>query len=260
VRLSASTLDALLTCPANWFLEREAGGAEAATSSQGFGKIVHAVADRVAKGEAAELTGLMELVDQVWGQMVFRTPWTSSKEREEIEKALSRFLTWHHRPGARTVIGTETELHAEVTVDGQRVRLYGFADRLELDEDGRVVVVDLKTGKYPPTGQQVTEHAQLGLYQHAVEHGAADELVGRPVQSGGAELVQLRHETRGVVKVQVQDRLEPGEDGVTLVEKQLTEALGRLRAEEFPAIAGDHCKNCGFIAICPIKGAGTVLS
>jgi RecB family exonuclease len=260
VRLSASTLDALLTCPAHWFLEREAGGAEAATSSQGFGKIVHAVADRVAKGEPAELTSLMELVDQVWGQMVFRTPWTSSKEREEIEKALSRFLAWHHRPGARTVIGTETELHAEVTVDGQRVRLYGFADRLELDEDGRVVVVDLKTGKYPPTGQQVTEHAQLGLYQHAVEHGAADGLVGRPAESGGAELVQLRHESRGVVKVQVQDRLEPGEDGVTLVEKQLAEALGRLRSEEFPAIAGDHCKDCAFTAICSIKGAGTVLS
>ena len=43
---------------------------------------------------------------------------------------------------------------AEVTLpDGQVVRLHGYADRLELDEDGRVVVVDLKTGKYMPTGQ-----------------------------------------------------------------------------------------------------------
>ena len=94
---------------------------------------------------------------------------------------------------------------------------------------------------------------------------AGGEAAGRAGARGGAAVgaagaAGVGRVARGVVKVQVQDRLEPGEDGVTLVEKQLTEALGRLRSEEFPAIAGDHCKNCGFQAICPIKGAGTVLS
>ncbi len=260
--LSASTLEALLTCPAHWFLEKEAGGQEPATSSQGFGKIVHAIADRVAKGEVAETADLMTLVDQVWGQLVFRTPWSASRERAEVEKALSRFLAWHSRPGARTVIGTETELHAEVTVAGQTVRLYGFADRLELDEEGRVVVVDLKTGKYPPTAEQVAQHAQLALYQHAVAHGAVDAVVpGKaPVEPGGAELVQLRHEAKGKVKVQAQPPLAPGDDGTTFIQAHLAEAVARLRAEDFPAIAGEHCKDCGFLSICPVKGAGTVLS
>ena len=49
--LSASSLDALLTCPAQWFLEREAGGDEPSSQSQGFGLVVHAIADRIAKGE-----------------------------------------------------------------------------------------------------------------------------------------------------------------------------------------------------------------
>ena len=262
LRISASALEALLACPAHWFLRREAGGQEAATSSQGFGKIVHAVADRVAQGEVADLASLMELVDQVWGQMVFRTPWAATREREQIEQVLARFLAWHHRPGARTVIGTETELEAEVTVAGETVRLYGFADRLELDEDGRVVVVDLKTGKGKPTDEQVSEHAQLGLYQHAVAHGAADHLVegGARLEAGGAELVQLRHEAYGKVKVQAQPPPEPGDDGLTLIEAQLAEAVDRLRSEELPAIAGPHCDHCGFLPICPIKGAGTVLS
>jgi RecB family exonuclease len=260
--LSASALEALLTCPAHWFLEKEAGGQEPSTSSQGFGKIVHAIADRVATGELAETTDLMSLVDQVWGQLVFRTPWSASRERAEIEKALSRFVAWHSRPGARTVIGTETELHAEVTVEGQTVRLYGFADRLELDGEGRVVVVDLKTGKYSPTAEQVDQHAQLALYQHAVAHGAVDALVPdrAPLEPGGAELVQLRHEVKGNVKVQTQPPLAPGEDGTTFIQAHLAEAVQRLRAEDFPAIAGDHCKDCGFLPICPVKGAGTVLS
>ncbi len=46
VTMSASTLEALLTCPAQWFLEREAGGEMATSASQGFGLVVHALADR----------------------------------------------------------------------------------------------------------------------------------------------------------------------------------------------------------------------
>ena len=89
--------------------------------------------------------------------MEFRTPWSRAREREAVAAALARFVAWHHRPGARTVVATEPKLRAEVTLpDGQVVRLHGYADRLELDEDGRVVVVDLKTGKYPPTGPRST--------------------------------------------------------------------------------------------------------
>ena len=118
----------------------------------------------------------MPLVDEVWGRMEFRTPWSRAREREAVAAALARFLAWHHRPGARTVVATERGLRAEVTLpDGQVVRLHGYADRLELDEDGRVVVVDLKTGKYQPDRPEVERHPQLGLYQLAVDHGAADD-------------------------------------------------------------------------------------
>src|SRR5690606_24383357 len=153
-------LDSLLTCPARWFLEREAGGSVATSASQGFGLVVHAIADRIVKGDLAgdpdAVPTLMEQVDRVWGQIPFRTPWSASRERAEVEQALTRFVRWHARPGARTVLATEQELSAEVTLpDGQRVRLHGFADRLEIDDDGRVVVVDLKTGKYPPADKDL---------------------------------------------------------------------------------------------------------
>jgi RecB family exonuclease len=263
VTLTASALDTLLTCPAKWFLEREAAGEELATQSQGFGNVVHALADRIAKGELAGTDDLMPYVDQVWGQMTFRTPWSSAKERAEVEAALQRFVTWHNRPGARTVVGTEESLTAEVTLpDGQRVVLRGYADRIELDEDGRVVVVDLKTGKYPFTKQQVAEHAQLGVYQLAVEAGAADHLLGEhgPGRSGGAELWQLRIDRAGAPLVQAQAPQPADEHGVTQVEQQLMEAAEIVRSERLVARGGDHCRNCSFHALCPVQGAGTVLS
>jgi RecB family exonuclease len=267
VTLSASALDAILACPAKWFLEREAGGTNPSTAAQGFGLVVHALADRIGKGELADTDDLMAYVDRVWEQLSFRTPWSKSREREEVRAALARFVAWHSRPGARTVIATEQHLKAEVRLpDGQRVRLNGYADRLELDENGRVVVIDLKTSKYPPADKDLPEHAQLGLYQHAVAHGAVDDLVaersGHPgrAEPGGAELVQLRREVRGGAKVQAQPPQEPDEDGHLPIEKQLMEAVRVVRGEEFSARAGGHCDHCSFHAICPVKVAGTVLS
>ncbi len=261
VTLSASALEGLLTCPAQWFLQREAGGEVVSSTSQGFGKIVHAVAERIHRGEFGPDidvdADLMPLVDEVWGRMEFRTPWSRSREREAVHAALARFVAWHQRPGARTVVDVEPKLRVEVTLpDGQTVLLHGYADRLELDEDGRVVVVDLKTSKYMPVDRDVEKHSQLGLYQLAVDRGAADEIVGRPATSGGAELVQLR---AGDVLPKVQHQSRPVDEGPRLVEEQLMAAAAVLRAEEFVARPGTHCRRCPFQAICPDKAAGTVL-
>ena len=258
--ISASALEGLLTCPAQWFLQREAGGAVVSSSSQGFGKVVHAVAERIAKGDLATDADVMQLVDEVWERMEFRTPWSRARERAAVADAINRFVAWHQRPGARLLLATEPKVRAEVALpDGQVVRLHGYADRLELDEDGRVVVVDLKTGKYPPTGPEVEKHAQLGLYQLAVEHGAADETAGHPVESGGAELVQLRI-GEGLPKIQMQSPQPRPAGGVRLIEEQLMQAASTLRDEEFVARPGGHCERCTFQAICPDKAAGTVLS
>jgi len=258
--VSASTLEGLLTCPARWFLTREAGGQEVTTAKQGFGSVVHAIADRIASGELDSGADLMPYVDQVWGQMVFRTPWAKGRERLQVKAALDRFVAWHNRPGARVVVGTEEHLTCEVALPGGTVvRLNGYADRLELDEGGRVVVVDLKTGKQAPTGPQVTEHPQLGLYQLAVDHGAADERVGHQVVSGGAELVQLRH-GEAEPKVQTQPPQPADPEGLTKVQRQLLLAIDTMQQEDFVARPGTHCRYCSFHAICPTKTSGTVLS
>ncbi len=265
VRLSASALTSLAQCPAKWFLESEAGGARASTQAQGFGNVVHALADRISRGDLGSEPGLiddlMTQVDAVWDQIPFRTPWSSGRERDEVRLALTRFLAWHQRPDARTVIGTEQQISAEVTLpDGQRVALYGFADRLEVDDAGKVIVIDLKTSKYVPTGDDIKVHPQLGLYQLAVEHGAVDSLAPAPAEPGGAELWQLRHEAYQKLKVQAQDPQQPDQSGHRPIESQLMAAASAVRDEVFAARPGGHCDYCEFQALCPAKRSGTVLS
>ncbi|MFT4008445.1 MAG: ATP-dependent DNA helicase [Nocardioidaceae bacterium] len=260
VRFSASALETLLTCPARWFFEREAGGATPSSAAQGFGLVVHALAERIGKGELPADADLMPYVDQVWDQLSFRTPWSAERERQEVAAALARFVAWHRGRPQRTLLGTETELRAEVDLpDGTRVRLSARADRLEVDADGEVVVIDFKTGKYPPASADIPEHAQLGVYQLAVEAGAADALLGRPGVPGGAELVQLRHGAADP-KVQAQAPQLPDETGVRPVERQLMTANAIVRSESFTAITGPHCDRCRFRAMCPAQQGGNVLS
>jgi RecB family exonuclease len=253
-------LEHVMTCPTQWFLMTEAGGAGPAHQSANIGQLVHALAQRVASGDVApDLDTLMRHVDEVWGRLHFRTPWSAAREHDRIEVALTRFLAWH-AADPRKLVGTEERFETVVELDGgERIKLFGYADRLELDADGRVVVVDLKTTKNAPSGPAVQRHVQLGVYQYAVDHGAVDELTSSPgVDSGGAELVQLGLPEGDSAVVQQQQRFDDDGPERTALRQQLDLAASLVRAERFPAIAGDHCRDCDFQPICPIQGAGSV--
>jgi RecB family exonuclease len=262
VPVSASVLESLLVCPTQWFLEREAGGVARAHQSANLGELLHALAQRVAGGEVEPAVDvLMEHVDAVWDRLDFRTPWSKAREHERVRAALGRFLHWHVT-NPRRLVGTEAQFSTVVRLDhGEEVTLTGYADRLELDSDGNVVVVDLKTGRTKPSNKAVEGHVQLGLYQYAVDHGAVDELIGGQARAGGAELVQVGILDGGPEAV-VQSQSPQPEDGPDreLLRQRLGHTASLLRAEEFPAVAGQHCRDCSFVPICPIKGAGSVTS
>jgi ATP-dependent exoDNAse (exonuclease V) beta subunit len=259
LRLSASDLDTIDECAVRWFFEREAGGSTLSNSAQGVGLIVHALADRISRDELPADTddqgALLAYVDQVWDQITFRTLWAKGRERDALATALARFVRWHLRDRGRSLLATEQEFVTRIDLpDGEQVELRGTADRLEVDAEGGLVIVDLKTGKYAPTGPKVKEHVQLGLYQYAAEHGAFDGVAGDAPVSG-AELVQLRASTTDEAKVQVQT---PHDVGRTGMEARLVDVALMLRREEFEAHAGEHCRRCTFTIICPVKCTGTV--
>lgn len=282
VPISASLLESLLTCPARWFLEREAGGAPRTHQSAHLGQIVHALAERVASGEleaaddSAGVETLMAEVDAVWERLEFRTPWSKAREHERTRAALRRFLAWHHAD-RRELLATEARFDAVVELEGgEQVRLHGSADRLELvhvpveGAEGatvpRIVVVDLKTGRAAPSGAAVERHLQLGLYQFALDQGALARVaeVPEPLRApgtvaGGAELVQLGSlDLQAGAAVQTQSPQPPDGEARSVLREQLALAASTLRSEVFPARAGQHCRDCGFLSLCPLKSAGAV--
>ena len=264
LRLSASTVGDVADCPARWFLAREAGGSSYSGQAAALGSLVHKLAEHVASGELgdASVADLMEHVDQVWSQLPFRTPWSRTKEHLEARRAITRFLEHHRRIGAREVLGTELSFKLEHELpDGQRVILRGFADRVELQAPGEVVVVDLKTGKSHPRAADLPEHPQLALYQLAVDRGAVAHLAGETARSVGAELWQLRTgKADGPLKVQRQEPQRRDEEGWLPIERQLADTAEVIRSEQFPAKPSDAvCRFCDFRALCPAQSTPGVI-
>ncbi|MCM1977056.1 ATP-dependent DNA helicase [Streptomyces sp. G1] len=261
VVLSGSALDQLAnTCALQWFLSREVKADAPATVAQGFGNVVHVLADEVASGHTpADLAVLMERLDSVWNALAFDAPWKSEQEKEHARVALERFLKWHvtDRTG-RTPVASEHDFDVTLEAGDYEVRIRGQMDRVETDGEGRAYVVDFKTGKQAPSSAEVARHPQLAVYQLAVREGAVDDAFdGHRPEPGGAELVHLRQGAakrdggETLPKVQAQEPLE-GE----WVGELLATAAGKVLDERFSPKTGQHCGHCAFRASCSARPEG----
>ncbi|MCX5399593.1 ATP-dependent DNA helicase [Streptomyces sp. NBC_00102] len=261
VVLSGSALEQLAhTCALQWFLGREVKADAPATAAQGFGNVVHVLADEVASGRTpADLDVLMERLDTVWNGLAFDAPWKSEQEKGQARAALERFLHWHvmDRSG-RTPVAGEHGFDVTLEAGEYAVRIRGSMDRVERDAEDRAYVVDFKTGKQAPTKDEVARHPQLAVYQLAVREGAVDEVFGglRP-EPGGAELVQLRRPAPvregGETSPQVQAQQPLAGEWVSDL---LATAAGRVLDERFTPTTGTHCGHCAFRASCSARPEG----
>ncbi|MFD9886323.1 ATP-dependent helicase [Streptomyces alboflavus] len=262
VALSGSALDQLAnTCALQWFLGREVKADAPATAAQGFGNVVHVLADEVASGRTpADLDVLMERLESVWDALVFDAPWKSDQEKEHARVALERFLQWHVSGAhtGRTPVASEHDFDVTLEAGPYEVRVRGSMDRVERDGEGRAYVVDFKTGKQAPSAADVERHPQLAVYQLAVREGAADDVFeGVRPDVGGAELVQLRQGAAkkdggdALPKVQAQEPLSGDWVG-----DLLATAAGKVLDERFTPVTGQHCTHCAFRASCSARPEG----
>jgi superfamily I DNA/RNA helicase/RecB family exonuclease len=250
LRLSGSAVAAFDACPLRWFLDREVRAGGAATVAQGFGTVVHALAQLVADGTLPpDADVLVEQLDQVWSALGFEAPWQAEREREEARHALRRLVRWLDARGRQ---GVASEAAFEVTIGDVVVR--GAVDRIEIDGDGRVHIVDFKTGRTVKTKAAVEADPQLAVYQLALREGAFADVTG-DAPAAGAELVYLRKEMRtGQPAVRPQSSLPA--DGRTWAHDLLDTTAAGIRSEAFVARINDGCNMCAFRAVCPAQDAG----
>ncbi|WLQ08592.1 ATP-dependent helicase [Arthrobacter oryzae] len=287
VFVSPSKVETVHKSPLDWFIQ--AAGGEAATDfARSLGTLVHAIAQDMPDASGGEYVA--ELVRR-WPALGMKDNWEGKLDFQRAEgmvRKLAQYILVMRSEG-RSLVGVEQdfevrlpditdvpqppEIPASVSEPEPEVRsavLRGQVDRLEIDSDGRLVVVDLKTGKRQPSKADLARYPQLGAYQAAVLAGgftepgvtAGDVQPGDAepgdVQPGGAVLAQLGTSNKSP-GIQVQAPLD-GSDGNWALD-MVNEAARLMSGSVFearhdPAKTGHGGYGCRLPEVCPLCPRG----
>ncbi len=255
VTLTPSTLQALTDCPLRWLAERH-GGTNARDLRSTIGSVLHVLIAQPGKTESQLLAEL----ERAWEHLPFDAQWHSDNELARYGAMVQAFVEWRTQSRRElTEVGVEVDVDGVLGVrreDGGEVRLRGRVDRLERDAAGRLVIVDVKTGKTPVSKDDAQQHAQLAMYQLAVAEGMLpDGPAG--VEPGGARLVYpARTGASGVVERE-QDPLTPTarEEWRDLIRQAADATAG----PQFVARRNDGCAHCPIRPSCPAHAEGSAL-
>ncbi len=254
IRISGSRLAALLACPRHWFLSSQVGAEAGRASRASLGDVVHLLAQRAAS-DGLSLDEVKEELAAVWHRVPFEAEWLSATERVAMEAALERFFAWHLN-NPHELLAVEEPFRITLDIAGRDVELRGTVDRLEL-EDGRLKVVDIKTGKFVPEQRDMAQFEQLGVYQLAAQAGAFDHLAPGIREVAPPSLLFLRHgDAMPLVREQASlDDVPDGGSvltvGPTWVHDKLAEAVTIIDSGEYDARQCSMCRYCQFADSCP---------
>ena len=247
VRLSPSHVETFTRCGLRWLLE-SAVGAGRTDVLRHLGTVIHAAAQLIADGATEGVVAAR--IDDIWHHLDFGSVWYGTRQRELAERMVRKFLDWH-AANPRELLATEQALR--VTVG--RVEITGRVDRLEQDELGRGVIVDLKTGGAAPREEELDRHPQLGVYQLAVLLGAFERL--GVIEPGGAELVQVG-KAGLTAKAKVQHQRALSEDADPGWARELVDAVAAGMAGPFyRARVNPGCRTCPVASCCPVQPDGS---
>ncbi|MEU4790362.1 PD-(D/E)XK nuclease family protein [Micromonospora tulbaghiae] len=249
VRVTPSAMESALRCSLRWLLERH-GGSGPASAAQGVGNLVHAAA-MLAEDASVDREALLEYVAARFDAIELAARWMAGPERQRAEAMVDKLLRWL-AGNPRRLLAIEHEFAVRLDDPSRPIQLTGRVDRLEVDAEGRLVVIDLKTGKSTAvTEREVAEHPQLGAYQAAVEAGGFAEFGEEP---GGAALVQLGTGARDA-KEQTQAAAGEGPEAgwATALVRRTADTMA---ASTFAAVANSKCRVCPVRTSCPVSGQG----
>jgi putative RecB family exonuclease len=219
------------------------------------GTLVHAVLERLFDAPAAERTieHAAESLEPEWQRLLVERPELATLFSSGDDESFAQWLasarllleTYFSLEDPRRIEPAQRELLVEAELDGgtEGIRLRGFVDRVDVAADGRVRIVDYKTGNAPSELFEEKALFQLKFYA----------LVMWRLTGAIPSVLQLIYLGDGQVL-----RYQPDEADLRGAERKvraLWDAIERgLANQHFPARPSRLCEWCAHRAICPEFG------
>ena len=258
VPVSPSDVEKIMKCELRWLFERH-GGDDGALLPSVTGSLVHALVQASATGASED--EVEQGLRRAWSAVDAGAPWYSRRELDRVRGMLTAFRAWldETRAAGITQVDVERGLRLALPPDGPDdvdVLLRGRVDRLEMDAEGRPVIVDVKTGKTAISEEDARSHPQLAVYQLAAALGAFRDVLGPAgAQPGGARLLFLAdRRADGRAKERTQPPLT--EEDLQHWRAELRASASATSGSTFTAKENADCERCGVRASCPLTGDG----
>ncbi|WP_313812623.1 ATP-dependent DNA helicase [Glutamicibacter sp.] len=255
-RVSPSKVETLVKSPLNWFVQ-SAGGTAAHDFAASLGTLIHSIAEEHPDASGSEYEAILE---ERWPELEKLENWEGQRDFDRATQMLKKFAQYcvAMRQEGRRLIARELQFNVSVPNDGPDVEIRGIIDRVEADAQGKVTVVDLKTGASAPSKNDVLQHPQLGVYQTAIQLGALGDLAeseGLSDDPAGASLVYVGTSTKSPAL-----REQPALNQEDWARQLIIEAAELMGHTEFTArhVAGTGglMGSCTLPEICPICEQG----
>jgi superfamily I DNA/RNA helicase len=245
VSVSPSNLQSFSECGLKWFIEKS-GGRDGDSTAQLLGIAIHSLAAMLKGEPGLTFDELATRLENGWQLIDGNKGWVRDYQFSLALEKLEKFYKWHsENKSKRTLFAVEAEFEKVIG----RALFNGSVDRVEVDSEGRVYIVDLKTGAPDISKKKAEDHKQLAGYQLAVyEEAFKGESPG--TESAGAELLFL-----GTDGKSASAKPQPVKEHEA-IKAEVIAAADAMSANEFIATVNDRCRMCAVKGLCPIQPQG----
>jgi superfamily I DNA/RNA helicase/RecB family exonuclease len=234
-RLSATAIESYERCPLQFKLEREWELPRDIGAAMQYGAAMHLVLrayyDSVRYGRTMSDDQVLSLFHEEFAKAAVTDPYQRDLYEKQGGEQLQDFLSASRRGQPPEVLHTEEKF--ELRVGDSTVA--GRIDRVDSLGDGRVAIVDYKTGK-PKSDQDAEGSLQLSVYAMAAK------------QKWGYETTRLVFYNLEDNTAAVTTR-EAGDLAQTCV--RIEGVAKKIAAGELEAKIGRHCQFCPYRKLCP---------
>ena len=244
LRISPSSLESFTECGLKWMLE-QSGGRDADSTAQVLGSAIHVIAAQLKDQPTLTLDELEGKLRGAWSLIDMNQGWIKDYEYRRAASMLKKFYGWHVE-NKNQLIGVEEKFEFKL---GSAI-VSGSIDRVELTNEGKYYIVDLKTGATPISYEDAQQNKQLQSYQLAVVNdGFKNKLEHQEVS--GAELIFVGDLKGKEAKGRPQDKVNE-----KVVSQEISEIAVKMSDKNFVAVINDRCRSCAVKTSCPIQPAG----
>ena len=240
VVVSPSGAESFVECGVKWFLQNN-GGTDGDSTAQVLGSAIHAFAAKMVQEPGTTKEDLIANLESSWRLIDPDSGWVSASHLESAVTMLEKFVEYH-KQSTRTVVDAEIRFDVKLG----RARIKGSVDRLEVEADGSLFIIDFKTGGTAISLKDAKENLQLASYQVGIAEGGFTQ----GTTSAGAELVYLGTTSAGAT-LRPQHVID-----VEATKEKLNEIAEGMGAAHFFATVNKRCKGCPVRKSCPVQSDG----